>query len=98
MASPLPLTRDECNAAVSAFLDRHMGMVHRDDVGPLFGQLATICSQAPLADATTRKSWCDAVTVALAGDRRGSGTRQDFAPAAFSNAASSRIASAMSWT
>lgn len=96
--APTPLTREDCNAAVAAFLDRHLGMVHRDDVGPLFGQLVTLCSQAPLADPTTRRYWSDAVTLALAGDRRSAGPRQDFAAVALPNAASSRVASAMSWT
>ena len=96
--APTPLTREECNAAIAAFLDRHLGMVHRDDVGPLFGQLTTICSQAPLADPTIRRCWWDAVTIALAGDRRSAGSRQDLSAAALPKAASSRIASAMSWT
>ena len=95
--APTPLTRDECNAAVTAFLDVHMGMVHRDDVGPLFGQLALICNQT-LADATTHRYWGDAVSLALAGDRRISGARHDSAAAMLPMAASSRITSAISCT
>ena len=94
--APIPLTRDECNAVVTAFLDQHMGMVHRDDVGPLFGQLASIC-QDTAVDATMRRYWSDAMTIALVGDRRSFRARQDFPTAALSTA-SSRIASAMSWT
>lgn len=95
--APTPLTREECTAAITAFLDRHMGMVHRDDVGPLFGQLACICNQ-PMADATIQRYWGDAVSIALAGDRRVSGARQDLPPAALTMAASSRMTSAMSCT
>ena len=93
--APTPLTQDECNAAVNAFLDQHMGMVHREDVGPLFGQLASICSE-PVADASVSKHWRDAVTVALVGDRRSSGARQDVGGAAFPRG-SSRMSSVPYW-
>jgi hypothetical protein len=93
--APTLLTRDECNAAINAFLDQHMGMVHRDDVGPLFGQLACMCTQS-LPDPTIQRYWGDAVSVALAGDRRISGARHESPAAAFATAASSRMTSAMS--
>jgi hypothetical protein len=95
--APTPLTSEECNAAITPFLDRHMGMVHRDDVGPLFGQLALICRQ-PAIDATINRYWGDAVSIALAGDRRASGARHDSAAATVPAVASSRMTSAISCT
>ena len=59
----------QCDDAIKAFLDRHMGVVHRDDIGPLFGQLSTLCT-ATRADSLTRRYWTKAVSVALADDPR----------------------------
>ena len=36
------LSLHECEDAIDAFLARYVGMVHRDDVGPLFGRLADL--------------------------------------------------------
>ncbi|MEP6657096.1 MAG: hypothetical protein ABJC33_07650 [Betaproteobacteria bacterium] len=57
------------DAAIIAILDRYTGVVQRDDVGPLFGQLSTLCT-ATRADSLTRRYWTTAVSVALAADSR----------------------------
>ena len=57
------------DAAIIAFLDRYIGVVQRDDIGPLFGQLSTLCT-ATRADSLTRRYWTKAVSVALADDPR----------------------------
>ena len=59
----------QCDDAIKAFLDRHMGVVHCDDIGPLFGQLSTFCT-ATRADSVTRRYWTQAISVALADDPR----------------------------
>lgn len=94
--APAPLSKEECNATVGAFLNEHLGIVHCGDVGPLFGQLAFICNDTP-PDPVAHRYWPQAVTAALTGDSRGE-PNQDSPTAAVPNAASSRIASAMSWT
>ena len=95
--APTPLTNEQCQAAINAFLDRYLGMVHRDDVGPLFGQLAVICND-PSRDPAVRDDYASAVCIALAGDRRLSGERYDSPAAALPRARSSVIASALSLT
>lgn len=94
--APTALSKEECNQTVGAFLDAHLGVVHCDDIGPLFGQLAFICNDTP-PDPLANRYWPEAVTAALSDDPRSSSS-QDSPTAAVPNAASSRIASAMSWT
>lgn len=64
-----------CDDAIMAFLDRQMGVVQRDDVGPLFGQLSMLCT-ATRADSVTRRYWTEAVSVALADDPRTTRSRE----------------------
>ncbi|MDQ6621468.1 MAG: hypothetical protein M3Z31_17540 [Pseudomonadota bacterium] len=72
--APEPLTQEQCNAAVTAFLETHLGGVHRDDIGPLFGQLASFLNEPP-ADASTRSYWAEATSFALC-DGRSSHVRE----------------------
>ena len=58
------LTQDECHAVILAFLRDHLGTVHRDDVGPLFGQLAIISSWMQ-PDPASRQHLARAVSAAL---------------------------------
>ena len=68
--APKPLIPKRYETAIEAFLAANMGMVHRDDVGPLFGQLALLCRDTR-PDAVTRRYWSEAVSAALAPDSRG---------------------------
>jgi hypothetical protein len=65
--APKPLIQKRYETAIEAFLAANMGMVHREDVGPLFGQLALLCRDTR-PDAVTRRYWSEAVSAALAPD------------------------------
>ncbi len=67
--APKSFIPNRFEAAIDAFLAAHMGVVHREDVGPLFGQLALLRRETP-ADATVRKYWPEAICAALAPDMR----------------------------
>ncbi|MEP7206689.1 MAG: hypothetical protein ABI920_07105 [Casimicrobiaceae bacterium] len=57
--------------SVRAFLRAHLGVVHREDVGPLFGLVATLPGELAL-DASVRRRWTEAVSTALAPHTRDS--------------------------
>lgn len=67
--APKSFIPNRFEAAIDAFLAAHMGMVHREDVGPLFGQLALLRRERPV-DASVRKHWLEAISAALAPDMR----------------------------
>ena len=52
--------------ALATFLDSHAGVTHRDDVGPLLGQVSEIRDHGTF-DATSRR-WHEAVNVAVSSE------------------------------
>lgn len=59
----------QCDDATVAFVESQMGVVQRDDVGPLLGALTTLC-RATRSNSLTRRYWAEATSVALADDPR----------------------------
>jgi hypothetical protein len=53
-------------ARLGAFLDRHVGTPHDDDVGALLGQ-ATLIFSSPVAGFAEPDDWREAVSAALCG-------------------------------
>lgn len=51
--------------SVRAFLHAHLGVVYREDVGPWFGQVATLPGEQAF-DARFRRRWIEAISTALA--------------------------------
>jgi len=57
---------DATERAIAAFLEAHCARPLPNDVGPLLGRLASWRDE-PGPDATTRRQWNEAVSLALAG-------------------------------
>ncbi len=59
------LTQAQFEEAIDTFLGAHLGLVHREDVGPLFGQVAALRREWHF-DSGARRQWAEAVSAALA--------------------------------
>lgn len=60
-----PFTPTQFAESVRSFLDAHVGIVHREDVGPLLGQAAVLAREGPF-DPSMRRHWPEALCAALA--------------------------------
>jgi hypothetical protein len=57
---------DATHTTIAAFLDAHYARALSNDVGPLLGRLASLRDE-PSGDATMRRQWNRAVSLALTG-------------------------------
>ena len=71
--APTPLPATECAEAIRHILRVNLGVVHRDDVGPVFGRLAVLLQELEF-DADTHNAWPEAVSAAVC-ESRGEGYR-----------------------
>jgi hypothetical protein len=60
------ISSDTTHKTIAAFLDAHYAQALSNDVGPLLGRLASLRDE-PLGDATSRRQWNKAVSLALTG-------------------------------
>lgn len=59
-------TRFDHTTAARALLEREMGRVHHDEVGPWLGQIAASLDAMP-SEGVSAERWQDALNIALAG-------------------------------
>ncbi len=60
------ISPDTTDKTIAAFLDVHYTHALSNDVGPLLGRLACLRDE-PRVDATTKRQWNKAVSLALTG-------------------------------
>lgn len=64
---PFHFTQTGTRDALAAFLDAHIGVPWRDDIGPLIG-LATVARDRGVPDAETLGYWDAAVSAAVSSE------------------------------